>query len=894
MSNHSADASILAGDGRSRPILTGLLCAAVGAGGLSAWYPTAGTAAPTEYLMTYLGYPGDATLQSSGLARFTYDPRTRVVSELVWDLGNDRVGMLDIPDTDGFLGSLLLGTFDPGGWANKWPPDISGYFFGAGWGFVRSPPQFWYSADRGFDNQFGGTFVTRERNAGAIYIFHDRFADPGAANQWESASGNWVRTGSSTYENTAALVTALTTVKLYESIDPSGPPSAVIDESQPYAISARLQSKGTASQARAGLVYNYQDKNNFNEVVFSPAGGIELREVRNGAASLIAADSFEEAGQGMWVDAELRRHDGTTSVYVNGNLKIRDVVQSSLGSDRVGLVTHTAPGQFDDVRILRPRYQWPFMETFSAAAPQRWLAASGNWTRDSGMYVSNVQATALALIRSQTPSGTIGEFGIRARMLNPYGASGNLVGLAWNGGKNEVVFSPEGEARINVRDANGTRTVATAPIPRQRNQWFEVEIDVCHFCFDTEWGATVKLNGAAIFDGLTGENYFPDGSPQGEVGLVTHWSPGRFADVEFRLTPFPQRYAQYFDVPPSEVMIRRGTWDGTGGALNSRAIRHTDIATLPTGTDADFVYRARMVNPYGASGNSVGLITNYDMEGDYYETVFTATGQVYANKVLRGSVTRQATGSHNVPPTRWFDVEVRRVGTLSEVNVNGRTVLANVPQGQLRGGVIGAVTHWSPGRFDEIRFEELHPSAEIPCDFCDHFGSPTAQQWQPRDGDWSVVNRMYVGTGAQDTCGTGGLAFAGNGSLIRNLQASDVELSFDARSFNKLDKGIVLRSSGPGDQIELRLQGDAVAIRELKDCQIVLDQIRYFPVRYRTDVMTRYRISLAGNYLRVWVNDRLVAEAGDFSFVATRGAIGVAVIEGARAAFDNVRVNVLR
>jgi hypothetical protein len=42
------------------------------------------------------------------------------------------------------------------------------------------------------------------------------------------------------------------------------------------------------------------------------------------------------------------------------------------------------------------------------------------------------------------------------------------------------------------------------------------------------------------------------------------------------------------------------------------------------------------------------------------------------NQVIKGVTRRPAAGTHDVPAQQWLDVEIRRVGTLTEVEVNGR------------------------------------------------------------------------------------------------------------------------------------------------------------------------------------------------------------------------------
>ncbi len=116
-----------------------------------------------------------------------------------------------------------------------------------------------------------------------------------------------------------------------------------------------------------------------------------------------------------------------------------------------------------------------------------------------------------------------------------------------------------------------------------------------------------------------------------------------------------------------------------------------------------------MLNPYGGPGNRIGLLFNFDiLVDDYYEVVFAPTGQAYINKFIQGQLTQVATATHSALGSNvWFDVELARRGTNATVKVNNRVVFENVPVAQLGGGNFGAISHWAPGRFDDLRFEDF-------------------------------------------------------------------------------------------------------------------------------------------------------------------------------------------
>jgi hypothetical protein len=113
-----------------------------------------------------------------------------------------------------------------------------------------------------------------------------------------------------------------------------------------------------------------------------------------------------------------------------------------------------------------------------------------------------------------------------------------------------------------------------------------------------------------------------------------------------------------------------------------------------------------LLNEFGASGNLVGLIYNYQASGlyagDYFEVVFSPTGVMQLNKFIQGVRYPVAMRTHNIPRNTWFNVQVIRTGVFTDVKLNGATVVQRRPQGELRGGDIGVVTHWARGRFDNV------------------------------------------------------------------------------------------------------------------------------------------------------------------------------------------------
>jgi hypothetical protein len=549
---------------------------------------------------------------------------------------------------------------------------------------------------------------------------------------WQPASGRWA-VGGGTYGSSLAGANDISVITSYRVIDPTVPTTTPKLDSPDFFVRGRVRNDGFDDTHHVGLVYGYQDSQNYYEAIMSAVGNLRVRTVMNG----VVANEQLNAGatpctRNTWCELEIRWHEGVTTVKVNGQPFFQPMSQPEFATGRVGFVTHSAVGRFDKMLVGVPFGDQPFLDsfgTFSSMPSVTFTPQSGQWSVANGIYRNSaVQQTSVTLAPISTGpmprAGNTTDYTFRARMLNPYTNSGNLVGIVFNylpSSYSEVVFSPTGVARLNlVENGAVVRTLATATYATARNLAFEVELQ------NDATNVSVRVNGTLLFDKISGAN--PAEFASGDVGLITHWSPGRFDNVQFDHGTFSP-CALPFTAPITPSWIVSGTWDTNGGTLNSTAVTQNDIANLNcfgnfTGDDAgtDEIYHARLRNEFGASGNLVGLIYNYQDEnagsfydGDYYEITFSSTGVVQLNKFIQGVRYPVRSRTHDIPRNTWFDVQVIRSGIFTTVKLNGTAILENEPQGELRGGSVGAITHWTRGHFDDVTLvpNVVRPASEL-------------------------------------------------------------------------------------------------------------------------------------------------------------------------------------
>jgi uncharacterized membrane protein len=524
--------------------------------------------------------------------------------------------------------------------------------------------------------------------------------------QWETIAGAWTIVDG-TYASNDPSRSSVAAIASYRGVHAADPATQTLEFDQ-YTFRVRMRNTGSAATTVAGVMYQFQDFSNHYAVDVSATGSVSLRRNVGGFAEYIATAS-PGIQRNVWFDLEVQRNKGKTTVKVDGITVFKDIVQTELTSGQVGLHGAGTRGDFDNVFVSVPFGDQPFRENFADGIAQGWTPLTGQWAIANGTYNdAAVQPTNITLAPIHTDRGRTRSFTLRARMLNPYGASGNLVGIVFNyidsGNSveyNEVVFSPTGIAKLNRVANRVVQTLATASYNGRPGTWFDVK-------FEMDSAPSVTVDGVKLFDRVA-TNHQP--FPQGGVGLITHWAPGKFDDVWFDHEVF-EPLSESFEtgVPPSATLV--GNWSADGGILGNDSVSSTALLAFRCCFGTDTTFRARVRNDYGASGNLVGLIYSYQdadsglNAGDYYEVVFSATGSVMLRKVIQGVTYTMATARHSIPPNVWFNVEVIRRGVLTSVRVNGTAVISNIAQAQLGPGRVGPITHWSKGRFDDFSVTE--------------------------------------------------------------------------------------------------------------------------------------------------------------------------------------------
>ena len=90
----------------------------------------------------------------------------------------------------------------------------------------------------------------------------------------------------------------------------------------------------------------------------------------------------------------------------------------------------------------------------------------------------------------------------------------------------------------------------------------------------------VVVDGQRLFEDVNLIDVNPDQVPDGGVGLITHWDPGRFDNIEFHQGFFTPCSLTFSEQPPAPLTVVNGDWNTTGGTLNNASLDSTDIVNF--------------------------------------------------------------------------------------------------------------------------------------------------------------------------------------------------------------------------------------------------------------------------------------------------------------------------
>lgn len=175
--------------------------------------------------------------------------------------------------------------------------------------------------------------------------------------------------------------------------------------------------------------------------------------------------------------------------------------------------------------------------------------------------------------------------------------------------------------------------------------------------------------------------------------------------------------------------------------------------------------------------------------------------------------------------------------------------------------------------------------------FCDDFNAQTQLAWIAQAGSWQVMDAHYFGTGPEDLEGAACDASRMSASVRDGARATDLVFHARLRSVQRVDKTIVLRVVDASNRLELNFRAapyDDLIVQDLRSCaQTMFTQPGEVPVPHAMGADLEVEIELVGERLEVRANGAEVLDRS-FPVAVVEGGVGVAVIDRALTAFDDI------
>jgi hypothetical protein len=124
-----------------------------------------------------------------------------------------------------------------------------------------------------------------------------------------------------------------------------------------YTLYMRIASEYSASGNTVSAYYNYIDSSNFYRVTFNSLGTISIDKVVAGTSTAQGTSTFHNFGQYTWINLQIARSAGATTVRVNGQPIFANVSQANLGAGKIGIGTVFNRVRLDDVSVVPKTFE---------------------------------------------------------------------------------------------------------------------------------------------------------------------------------------------------------------------------------------------------------------------------------------------------------------------------------------------------------------------------------------------------------------------------------------------------------------------------------------------------------------------------------------------------------
>ncbi|MHB8994085.1 MAG: hypothetical protein ACYC63_02425 [Armatimonadota bacterium] len=426
-----------------------------------------------------------------------------------------------------------------------------------------------------------------------------------------------------------------------------------------YAYEAAVTATGQA----AGIIANYQDKDNYLLLRLQPGPQAKLQLIRRTRGEQkILSEMPVVAATADWHRLGLRTSHGVILAQMDGRTRLRSY-QADQPLGQIGLYCEKGEGNFDDVRV------WPWVAGANSGDSRQLTTLQGEWrnTATAGVIRGSGSGGARVLApwdgggdcqaSVNVNLGGAAAAGLHLRYVNPDKYC--LLALMADGGKLKI--------RAYRHDKPGA-ILAEKTISGPSNQWHKLSalVQDCRI--------------TAFVDDKPVLNLLDAGHLSGSVGLYARGQhPALFRDFSAMQIDDDQRQVDEL-TPNFAGIIDRHTWAGRSGAWVPDA---ADLNTFwHSGYFPGAVQLQAGLHPTSDASNRtvIHLSPGHNKQG--YNLVADRTWSTDSVPVtLTRAGQTVAQGKARVEPGKAYSVGLFRNGAQLKVDVNGKpTLLYTDPQ----------------------------------------------------------------------------------------------------------------------------------------------------------------------------------------------------------------------
>ena len=347
------------------------------------------------------------------------------------------------------------------------------------------------------------------KRAAAAAEYEQRFAS--GTPLWIDSNGDWAP--QSGYYANAANVAFTSSVYTGQTLQPF------------VEVRADLYSGFTAAGNALGLVVNYKNASNFNEVRFTANGVVTINQVVNGVRTMLQTGSYSVPPRTVFHVSVLRDFE---SIEVRVNAQQPIIADGlTLKDGQAGVFASWNLARFDnfDIDQLSP-WGVGFQANFDFGTTNPFTPRAGTWVVQNNLY-KNTSNQAAAISTGGFPPAA-GDFTLYASLSGQWTAAGNRGGLVWD-----------------YRDPNNYSAVllsANTPTRPGTVEVIEVVAGVRRVLASSSdgwgWGtvSVSRVDGVLRVSLSGAEGAYltvPQQARGGDVGLIASWNLMRFDDVVF-------------------------------------------------------------------------------------------------------------------------------------------------------------------------------------------------------------------------------------------------------------------------------------------------------------------------------------------------------------------------